>query len=294
MRFNHPTRHIARPASLALALSMAAAAASCSNEEVKPATFLLGTAMTDTNRASFAITVSSPYETQEADQAAMSSGHYPTYLLRIDGRWAVYDDGTPDGAQVQFSPGTAFGSSLWMPDGEHTFEIVDNTGRTVAESDRVVLAPAHVNRILFFSKGGVYSYRFLSVDLDVPAGVQRITLLNAMPTGQLVEFATCTDFESATSQNCTAASDPLAYGELSTRDFPVPDGAGPGLGAGSLAAGLYFRLTPTASLPAPHADAFLYDLAASNPSREATSSVPLVFFTAPRFSYSNGRIATAL
>jgi hypothetical protein len=184
---------MASSGTIALGLALASLGA-CSTTEVRPETVRLATTMSETNRASFAITVSSPYDTMEADQAAILSGHYPTYFLRVDGKWAVYDNAAPDGgagpAQVEFSPGTLFGSTLWMPEGGHTFEIVEQSGHTVAQSEPITLVAGHANRVVFFSKGGVYSYRFLSVGLDVPAGAQRVTLLNALPSGQAVEFIT--------------------------------------------------------------------------------------------------------
>ena len=287
---------IASSGIIALALASLGAGASCSTTEVKPETFRLATTMSETNRVSFAITVSSPYDTFEADQTAMSSGHYPTYFLRVDGKWAVYDDAPLDGgagpAQVEFSPGTVLGSALWMPEGGHTFEIVDQSGHSLAQSESVALVAGHANRLVFLARGGVYSYRFLSVGLDVPAGAQRVTLLNALPTGQSVEFITCTDFASTTAQNCTAVSDPIAYGEVSTRDVPLA--AEEPRRAGSTASGIYFRTLPTATLPASEAETFSFDLTAQNPDPSAAAASPAAYFIAPRYTHPNGRIAGAL
>jgi hypothetical protein len=51
---------------------------------------------------------------------------------------------------------------------------------------------------------------------------------------------------------------------------------------------------PTATLPASEAEPFFFDLAAEDTDPASTATPPAVYFVAPRYTYSNGRIAAAL
>jgi hypothetical protein len=236
------------------ALGVAAALAACSTEEIDSDKFLLTSAPDASHAAMVAISMDADFDSYESERAALLAGRDTgTYFLRVDGRWAVIDNG---GEPWQVRLGTGTFAGRWLPPGAHVFEVVDGSGHTLAITEPYVLEAERTNRLVFFGHRDALQHTFFSIGLDVPPGMQRYALLNLVRPPTPVEVVTCSNFTVEPPRDCTALSPPLGYGELFSGQALMPASAviaagTPGESYYPISIGLYARMSPVPAVPAP-------------------------------------------
>jgi hypothetical protein len=276
MTKNHPMVPADRRSSCpliacALALALPTFGGACGTREIDTTRFLLTTSTSTVgNTAPFAVSVVGDYNTiEEADAAASTGAADRAYSLRIDGLAAIQDDGP-----VVLWEGTAL---LWLPVGSHVFELVETNGHTAYRSETYDLTADHATHLITFGDRHALQAQIISYDLTIPAATLRYAVINLV-RGQTIEAVRCADGDRS---NCSPISSSLSFGQVLQAEAPL-DPSGAGLTVGYAAPDLYYRVSPTASLPAPVPNRIVRDLIALEIFSGNTGEAPL-FLGAPIF-----------
>jgi hypothetical protein len=262
---------------LALALLCAGA---CSTQEVGPSAFALTTTQVAADQGVFTLLLAPDADNQEQ---ALLTQTQARYFVRIDGQWAMISNGDPtDAASTQvLQVGTGgFGSATgpWLTSGPHTFELVDQAGKSAGTVGPYTVEPGRINRLLFFGRRAALRSTFVADDLAVPRGKARVSLVNVLRPEQPLEMVQCADVALTT---CTALSSPIAYGEAFTDDVPSVAEGQP-----LFPTGVGYRQVPRDGLPNPPVNWLIADRLPSL--LDPTDTASGLFFSAPIFMSPEG------
>jgi len=233
----------------------------------------------EVNDTAVGVSLAGDYDTYEQEQAAVLSGdRSQDYQVRIDGRAAVWSEGT----QVAiYGGGTVY---IFVPAGQHVIALTDKDGRTVVQTDPVQLLEAHSYRLVAFGKRPALQQTFFEFDLDIPERRQRFAILNLV-RGQTIEAVDCPGLAP---DACTILSEPLGYGESlqGEASYEPVDPAG---GNYQPSPNIGYRTPPSAEEPTPPVTAAYSDDAASNlVRRTGTFVLPPFFLGIPVYMFDGG------
>jgi hypothetical protein len=236
--------HRAPFCALALAFTLVGSSG-CDTQEIAPEKVLVA-ASGGPDAGFLSVVFPQMDDTFAAEQArAATQKSSKQYRVFMDGELLAYDGGSS--GPYPFLVGEGGTSSIrYFAAGPHHFTIAAAGGSPIFDADGDIAAGGTTTLFLFGTIDSLQG-KFIDVANSPPAGMEHVTVVNLMRSGQQIEVVSCTN-----ATTCVPVEGgPLAEGASFNDDVPAVGAFGYTSSVDGDGAGYRYRQVPTASVPNP-------------------------------------------